>query len=66
MVSVLSSSAVDRVFELRSAQAKNYTIGICCYSNKHAALMRNNIRMIMCGSEVTCLSTDCCFSKLAL
>ena len=36
MVSVLASSAVDRWFE----QAKDYTIGICCFSAKHAALMR--------------------------
>ena len=39
MVSVLSSSAVDHVFELWSARPKN---GICSYSNKHAALMRNS------------------------
>ena len=38
MVSVLTSSAVDRGFELRSGQAKDYKIGICCFSAKHAAL----------------------------
>jgi hypothetical protein len=40
MVSVLTSSAVDRGFEPRSGQTKDYTIGICCFSAKHAALRR--------------------------
>jgi hypothetical protein len=38
MVSMLSSSAVDRGFELLSGQTKDYKIGICCFSAKHAAL----------------------------
>jgi hypothetical protein len=32
MVSVLGSSAVDRGFEPRSGQTKDYKIGICCFS----------------------------------
>ena len=32
MVSVLVSRAVDHVFELQSAQTKDYKIGICCLS----------------------------------
>ena len=40
MVSVLTSSAVDRGFEPRSGQTKDYKIGICCFSAKHAALRR--------------------------
>ena len=32
MVSVLVSSAVDRGFEPRSGQIKDYIIGICCSS----------------------------------
>ena len=40
MVSVLASSAVDRGFEHRSGQTKDYKIGICCFSAKHAALRR--------------------------
>jgi hypothetical protein len=32
MVSVLVSSAVDRGFEPRSGQTKDYIIGICCFS----------------------------------
>jgi hypothetical protein len=38
MVSVLASSAVDRGFEPQSVQTKDYTIGICCFSAKNAAL----------------------------
>ena len=38
MFSVLTSSAVDRGFELRSDETKDYKIGICCFSAKHAAL----------------------------
>jgi hypothetical protein len=40
MGSVLASSAVDRGFEIRSGQTKDYKIGICCFSAKHAALRR--------------------------
>jgi hypothetical protein len=42
MVSVLASSAVDRGFEYWSGQTKDYKIGICCFSAKHAALRRKN------------------------
>ena len=48
MVSVLTSSAVDRGFEPRSGQTKDYEIGICCFSAKHAALSRKS-RLV--GSE---------------
>jgi hypothetical protein len=43
MVSVLASSVVDRGFEPRSGQTKDYKIGICCFSAKHAALRRKSI-----------------------
>ena len=43
MVSVLTSSTVDRGFEPRSDQTKDYEIGICCFSViKHAALRRKS------------------------
>jgi predicted LPLAT superfamily acyltransferase len=42
MVSVLDSSEVDRGFESRSGQTKDYKIGICCFSAKHAALRRKS------------------------
>ena len=42
MVSVLASIAVDRGFEPRSGQTKDYKIGICCFFAKHAALRRKS------------------------
>ena len=42
MVSVLASSAVYRGFESRSDQTKGYTIGISCFSAKHAAFRRKS------------------------
>ena len=42
IISVLASSAVDRGFEPRSGQTKDYKIGICCFSTKHAALRRKS------------------------
>jgi hypothetical protein len=42
MVSLLASSAVDRGFEPRSGQTKDYKIIICCFSVKHAALRRKS------------------------
>jgi hypothetical protein len=42
MVSVLDSCAVDHGFEPRSGQTKDYEIGICCFSAKHAALRRKS------------------------
>ena len=40
MVSVLALSAVDREFEPRSEQTKDYKTDIFCFSAKHAALRR--------------------------
>ena len=42
MVSMLASSVVDRRFEPRSSQTKDYKIGICCFSAKHTALKRKS------------------------
>jgi len=42
MVSVLTSSVVDRGFEHRSGQTKDYKICNCCFSVKHAALRRKS------------------------
>ena len=42
MISVLALSAVDRGFEPRSGQTKDYKISICCFSAKHAALRRKS------------------------
>ena len=42
MVSVIASNAVDRGFEPRSGQIKDYAFSICCFYAKHTALRRNN------------------------
>jgi hypothetical protein len=42
MVSVFASSAVDCGFEPRLGLTKDYKIGICCFSAKHAALRRKS------------------------
>ena len=42
MVTVLASNAVDRGFEPRSDKTKDYKIGICCFSDKRAALKRKS------------------------
>ena len=41
MVSVFTSSSVDRGFEPRSDQTR-HKIGICCFFTKHAALRRES------------------------
>ena len=40
MASVVAANAIDRGFDPRSGQTKDYTIGMCCFSAKHAALRR--------------------------
>jgi hypothetical protein len=71
MVSMLTLSAVDRGFEPRSGQTKDYEIGICCFSTNHAALRRKGKDWLARNqsnvSEWDDMSTlDCCFSELAL
>jgi hypothetical protein len=64
MVSVLTSSVVDRGFEPGSGQTKDYKM--CCFSAKHTALIYGEraktgwlgVR-IMCPSGETCLPADC-------
>jgi hypothetical protein len=42
MVSMLILSGVEHGFEPRSGQTKDYKMGICCFSAKHAALKRKS------------------------
>jgi hypothetical protein len=42
MVGVLASSVVYREFEPRLGQPKDFKIGICTFSAKHAALKRKS------------------------
>ena len=41
MFSMLAMSMIDRGFMPRSGQIKDYKIGICCISTKHAVLIRS-------------------------
>ena len=73
MVSVLASSAVYRGFEPRLGQPKDFEIGMCTFSAKHAALRRKskdwsarNQNNELCPSGTTCLPADCCFTELTL
>ena len=69
---IISMHASLECSRLWSNQAKDYNIGICCFSSKHAALrgkskdwlVRNQDNVSLSGA--TCLSTDCCFSEVAL
>ena len=42
LASVLASDAVDRGYESQSGQIKDYIIGMCCFSAKHAASRRKS------------------------
>ena len=50
MVSVLASSAIERGFDARSCQTKDYNIGMCSFSAKHA-LLRRKIRDWLARNE---------------
>ena len=39
---IIISRAVDCELESRSCQTKDYTISMCCFSDKHATLRRNS------------------------
>ena len=71
MVSVLASSAVDHRFEPRSGQTKDYEIGMCCFSAKHAALRRKSKDWWARNQDNVSEWSDMfihglCFSELAL
>ena len=68
MSRVLASSAIGSRFEPRSGQTKDYKIGICCFSAKHAVLrskskdgLTRNKDNVFRVDRVTCLHIDCCF-----
>jgi hypothetical protein len=51
MVSVLTSSVVDRGFKPWSGQINDYKIGVCCFSDKHATLKTKDKDQRLIGSE---------------
>jgi hypothetical protein len=50
MVNMLVSSVVDHGFKPKLCQTKDYKIGICCFSAKHAPLRRKSKNSV--GSEL--------------
>jgi hypothetical protein len=66
IVSVLASSVADRGFEPWSNQTKDYKIGICCFSTKHAVLRRKSKDWLVWNQDNVFEWDDCCFSELAL
>jgi hypothetical protein len=66
---VVVTMLVSSWFERWLGQRTDYKICIFCFSAKHAALRKKTGwfgSKIMCLSRATCLSTDWCFSELAL
>ena len=57
-----ASSALDRGFESWSGQTKDYKIGICCFSSKHAVVNRKSKDWFVKVEQ----PVDCCLSELAL
>ena len=51
MVSVLTSSVVDRGVKPWSGQINDYKIGVCCFSDKHATLKTKDKDQRLIGSE---------------
>ena len=58
MVSVLASSAVDHGFEPRSGQTKDYKIGMCCFSAKHAAFRRKGKTDWLARNQDKCVRVE--------
>ena len=69
MVSKLASSAVDRGFETRSGETKNYKIGTCCFSAIHAVLRskwkvkKKGVGVIPCHEGLWYFSENGCLNK---
>jgi hypothetical protein len=71
MVNMFASNVIDPGCSPRSGPVKDYAIGICCFSAKHAALRSKRrywlVRIrIICQRGAKCLSADCCFTELAI
>ena len=64
--SMLASIAVDRGYEPRLGQTKDYKICICCYSAKHAALRRKSKDWLAQNQDNVSEWADRCFSELVL
>ena len=68
MASVLAWSVVDRGFEPRTGQTKDYEMCICYFFAKRAALRSKSNYWLALNqynvSEWSDMFTDCCFSEI--
>ena len=54
MIGMFASNVGDRVFETRSGQTKENTVGMCCFSAKHAVLrIKNKHRLALNQDNVS-------------
>ena len=51
MVTVLASGVVDCGFKPQTGKTKDYKIGICCFSAKHATLRCKNKDCLVCNQN---------------
>ena len=51
MISIFVSNVVDRVFESRSGQTKDNTVGMCGFSAKHAVLRIKNKHWLVLNQD---------------
>ena len=65
-VTMLVSGVVDRGFEPRSGQTKDYKICICCFTAKHPALRSNNKDWLSWNLRVMRPSVAMCLSKMQI
>jgi hypothetical protein len=64
MVSILASSVVDHGFKPSPGQTKDYKIGICCFSNKRAALRRKSRDWLARNQDTVSECGDMSFCRL--
>jgi hypothetical protein len=66
MASMLDLRAVDLWFEPRPSQTKDYKIGICCFSAKHASLKIISFKKIIDSGLYTWENGNYCSLLAAL
>jgi len=59
-ISILASSVVDNGFKPQAEQTKDHSIGICCFSGKHAALRRKSKDWLALNQDNVSMRSLCC------
>ena len=60
-ISMLVSSVVDNGFKPQAGQTKDHSIGICCFSAKHAALRRKSKDGFARNQDKVSMRSLCCW-----